>query len=95
MNIEVVGARENNLKQLNVVLPRNKLIVFTGLSGSGKSSLVFDTIYAAAQSELLETLSAYAQQSMPRIARPHVDHISGLSPAIAIQQRPLSKNPRR
>jgi len=94
MNIDVIGAEENNLKHLDISLPRNELIVFTGVSGSGKSSLVFDTIYAAAQAELLETLSTYARQSMPRITSPRVERITGLSPAVAIQQRPLSKSPR-
>ena len=90
----VVGARQHNLKNVTVALPRGKLVVLTGPSGSGKSSLAFDTIYAEGQRRYVESLSAYARQFLEQLAKPNVDRIEGLSPAIAIEQRPLSKSPR-
>jgi excinuclease ABC subunit A len=90
----VVGARQHNLKDVSVSLPRGKVVVFTGPSGSGKSSLAFDTIYAEGQRRYVESLSAYARQFLERLAKPNVERIDGLSPAIAIEQRPLSKSPR-
>ena len=92
--IEVRGAREHNLKNINVDIPRDKLVVITGLSGSGKSSLAFDTIYAEGQRRYVESLSAYARQFLDMMEKPDVDHISGLSPAISIEQKTTSKNPR-
>ncbi len=92
--IEVRGAREHNLKNINVDIPRDKLTVITGLSGSGKSSLAFDTIYAEGQRRYVESLSAYARQFLDMMGKPDVDHISGLSPAISIEQKTTSKNPR-
>src|SRR5659263_582280 len=92
--IIVKGAKEHNLKNLSFELPRNKLIVFTGVSGSGKSSLVFDTIYAEGQRRYVESLSAYARQFLGRMEKPDVDYIEGLSPAIAIDQKGTSRNPR-
>jgi excinuclease UvrABC ATPase subunit len=94
MEIQIFGAKENNLKNISVSIPRNKLIVITGVSGSGKSSLAFDTIFAAAQREFLESMSSYARQRLPKINPPNVDVIEGLSPAIMIDQRPLARNPR-
>ena len=92
--ISVRGAREHNLKNVDIELPRDKLIVFTGLSGSGKSSLAFDTIYAEGQRRYVESLSAYARQFLEMMQKPDVDHIDGLSPAISIEQKTTSKNPR-
>lgn len=92
--IEVYGARENNLKNIDVNIPRNELVVITGLSGSGKSSLAFDTIYAEGQRRYIETFSAYARQFLGGLERPDVDKIDGLSPVIAIEQKTTSKNPR-
>src|ERR1700753_1296378 len=90
----VHGAREHNLKDITVRLPRNALICITGLSGSGKSSLAFDTIYAEGQRRYVESLSAYARQFLQMMEKPDVDHIDGLSPAISIEQKTTSKNPR-
>src|SRR6202451_1305133 len=90
----VHGAREHNLKDITVRLPRNALICITGLSGSGKSSLAFDTIYAEGQRRYVESLSAYARQFLELMQKPDVDHIEGLSPAISIEQKTTSKNPR-
>ena len=92
--IEVVGARVHNLKGVELKIPRNKLVVFTGLSGSGKSSLAFDTIYAEGQRRYIETFSSYARQFLGGIERPDVDRITGLSPVISIEQKTVSKNPR-
>ena len=92
--IEVRGAREHNLKGIDVDIPRDQLVVITGLSGSGKSSLAFDTIYAEGQRRYVESLSAYARQFLDMMGKPDVDHISGLSPAISIEQKTTSKNPR-
>ncbi|NEY88944.1 excinuclease ABC subunit UvrA [Tabrizicola oligotrophica] len=92
--IEVRGAREHNLKGVDVDIPRDRLVVITGLSGSGKSSLAFDTIYAEGQRRYVESLSAYARQFLDMMGKPDVDHISGLSPAISIEQKTTSKNPR-
>ena len=92
--IVVTGAREHNLKNIDVVVPRNKLVVITGVSGSGKSSLAFDTIYAEGQRRYVESLSAYARQFLGRMEKPDVDYIEGLSPAISIDQRGASRNPR-
>jgi excinuclease ABC subunit A len=90
----VRGAREHNLKSIDVDIPRDQLVVITGLSGSGKSSLAFDTIYAEGQRRYVESLSAYARQFLDMMEKPDVDHISGLSPAISIEQKTTSKNPR-
>ncbi|MDA7424614.1 excinuclease ABC subunit UvrA [Thalassococcus lentus] len=92
--IEVRGAREHNLKSIDVDIPRDQLVVITGLSGSGKSSLAFDTIYAEGQRRYVESLSAYARQFLDMMEKPDVDHIAGLSPAISIEQKTTSKNPR-
>ena len=93
-SIFVKGAREHNLKNIDVELPRNKLIVITGLSGSGKSTLAFDTIYAEGQRRYVESLSAYARQFLGLMDKPDVDSIEGLSPAISIEQKTTNKNPR-
>ena len=90
----VRGAREHNLKNVSLDLPRDSLIVFTGLSGSGKSSLAFDTIYAEGQRRYVESLSAYARQFLGQMDKPDVDSIEGLSPAISIDQKGASRNPR-
>jgi len=92
--IEVYGAREHNLKNVSVRIPRGKLVVFTGISGSGKSSLAFDTIYAEGQRRYMETFSAYARSFMGGLERPNVDKIEGLSPVISIEQKTTSRNPR-
>jgi excinuclease ABC subunit A len=92
--IEVRGARTHNLKNINLIIPRDKLIVVTGLSGSGKSSLAFDTLYAEGQRRYVESLSAYARQFLSLMEKPDVDHIEGLSPAISIEQKSTSHNPR-
>src|SRR5690348_13838432 len=92
--ISVRGAREHNLKNIDVELPRDKLVVITGLSGSGKSSLAFDTIYAEGQRRYVESLSAYARQFLGPMEKPDVDLIEGLSPAISIDQKSASRNPR-
>ncbi len=92
--IVISGAREHNLKDVSIELPRDKLIVFTGISGSGKSSLAFDTIYAEGQRRYVESLSAYARQFLGQLDKPDVDHIEGLSPAVAIDQKTTSRNPR-
>src|SRR5476649_1758865 len=92
--ISVRGAREHNLKNIDIDLPRDRLVVITGLSGSGKSSLAFDTIYAEGQRRYVESLSAYARQFLGQMDKPDVDHIDGLSPAVSIDQKSASKNPR-
>ena len=92
--IIIKGARENNLKNIDLELPRDKLIVMTGLSGSGKSSLAFDTIYADGQRRYVESLSSYARMFLGQMEKPDVDSIEGLSPAISIDQKTTSKNPR-
>ena len=92
--IIVKGARENNLKNVNITLPKDKLIVMTGLSGSGKSSLAFDTIYQEGQRRFVESLSSYARQFLGGMEKPDVDSIEGLSPAISIDHKTTSKNPR-
>ncbi len=93
-NIEVIGARSHNLKDISLVIPRNQLVVVTGLSGSGKSSLAFDTIYAEGQRRYIESFSSYARQFLGNMERPDVDKISGLSPVISIEQKTVNKNPR-
>ena len=92
--IDIRGARTHNLKNINLILPRDKFIVITGLSGSGKSSLAFDTLYAEGQRRYVESLSAYARQFLSLMEKPDVDHIEGLSPAISIEQKSTSHNPR-
>src|SRR5512136_1711135 len=92
--IVVKGAREHNLRNIDVEIPRDQLVVITGLSGSGKSSLAFDTIYAEGQRRYIESLSAYARQFLGQMDKPDIESIEGLSPAIAIQQKGVSKNPR-
>src|SRR5687768_8827790 len=92
--LSIRGAREHNLKNISIELPRDRLIVFTGLSGSGKSSLAFDTIYAEGQRRYVESLSAYARQFLEMMQKPDVDQIDGLSPAISIEQKTTSRNPR-
>ena len=92
--IHITGARENNLKNINLSIPKNQLVVFTGLSGSGKSTLAFDTLYAEGQRRYIESLSSYARQFLDKVGKPNVDKIEGLTPAIAIDQKTTSKNPR-
>src|SRR6266511_4387124 len=92
--IKISGARQHNLKNLHLEIPREKLVVITGLSGSGKSSLAFDTLYAEGQRRYVESLSAYARQFLDQMEKPDVDFIEGLSPAIAIEQRSAGANPR-
>src|SRR3954462_14983161 len=92
--IEVFGAREHNLKNIDIKVPKNKLVVFTGVSGSGKSSLAFDTIYNEGQRRYMESFSAYARQFVGDMERPDVDKITGLSPVISIEQKTTNKNPR-
>ena len=93
-SIVICGAKEHNLKNINLELPRNKLIVVTGLSGSGKSSLAFDTLYAESQRRFVESLSSYARQFLEQLQKPDVEYIAGLSPTIAIEQRTAGGNPR-
>ena len=92
--IEVIGARENNLKNISVNIPRNQLVVITGISGSGKSSLAFNTIYAEGQRRYIETFAAYARQFLGKMERPDVEKIDGLSPVISIEQKTTAWNPR-
>src|SRR5699024_1070500 len=92
--IKIRGARAHNLKRMEVDIPKNKLVVVTGVSGSGKSSLAFDTVYAEGQRRYVESLSAYARQFLGQMDKPDVDTIEGLSPAISIDQKTTSKNPR-
>src|SRR6201997_4116556 len=92
--IKIIGARQHNLKNVNVEIPREKLVVITGLSGSGKSSLAFDTIFAEGQRRYVESLSAYARQFLDKMEKPDVEHIDGLSPAISIDQKGTTRNPR-
>ena len=94
MAIKIVGAKENNLKNIDIEIPSKQIIVFTGVSGSGKSSLAFDTIYKEGQRRYLETFSSYARNFIGNFDRPNVEHISGLSPVISIEQKTISKNPR-
>ena len=93
-NIIIKGAKEHNLKNINLEIPRDKLVVITGLSGSGKSSLAFDTLYAEGQRRYVESLSSYARQFLGLMEKPDVELIEGLSPAISIDQKTTSKNPR-
>ena len=93
-DILIFGAKSNNLKNLDLTIPRDKLVVITGLSGSGKSSLAFDTIYAEGQRRYIETFSAYARQFLSKLERPDVDKIEGLSPVISIEQKTVNKSPR-
>ncbi|MCW8924063.1 MAG: excinuclease ABC subunit UvrA, partial [Gammaproteobacteria bacterium] len=92
--IQIRGARTHNLKNINIDIPRDKLIVITGLSGSGKSSLAFDTLFAEGQRRYVESLSTYARQFLSMMEKPDIDHIEGLSPAISIEQKTTSHNPR-
>ncbi len=92
--IQLYGARENNLKNINLEIPKNKLVVFTGISGSGKSTLAFSTLYAEGQRRYIESLSSYARQFLGKVGKPDVNKIEGLTPAIAIDQKTTSKNPR-
>ncbi len=92
-HISIKGARTHNLKNVNIDIPRNQLVVITGKSGSGKSSLAFDTLYAEGQRRYVESLSTYARQFLSMMEKPDVDHISGLSPAISIEQKSISHNP--
>ena len=93
-SIVIKGAKEHNLKNVDLTIPRDKFIVFTGLSGSGKSSLAFDTIYADGQRRYMESVSSYARQFLGQMEKPNVESIEGLSPAISIDQKTTSKNPR-
>src|SRR3989337_1487338 len=93
-NISIKGAREHNLKNISLEIPKDKLVVFTGISGSGKSSLAFDTIYAEGQRRYVESLSSYARQFLGVMDKPDVDAITGLSPAISVDQKTVSHNPR-
>src|SRR6476659_2131818 len=93
-NITIKGAREHNLKNIDLLIPKNKLVVLTGISGSGKSSLAFDTVYAEGQRRYVESLSSYARQFLGTMKKPDVDLIEGLSPAISIDQKSTSHNPR-
>ncbi len=92
--IEVIGAREHNLKDIDLHIPRNKMVVITGISGSGKSSLAFDTIYAEGQRRYMETFTSYARQFIGEMERPEVEKINGLSPVISIEQKTTGRNPR-
>ena len=92
--IVIKGAKEHNLKNISLEIPKDKFVVITGLSGSGKSSLAFDTVYAEGQRRYVESLSAYARQFLDKMKKPNVDLIEGLSPAISIEQKSTSKNPR-
>lgn len=92
--ISIRGAREHNLKNVDLEIPRNRLVVVTGVSGSGKSSLAFDTLFAEGQRRYVESLSAYARQFLQQMEKPGVDSIDGLSPAISIEQKTVSRNPR-
>jgi excinuclease ABC subunit A len=92
--IEVQGARENNLQNVNVEIPRDKLVVVTGVSGSGKSSLAFDTVYAEGQRRFMESLSTFARRFVSQLKKPDVDFVNGLSPVISIEQKTVMKNPR-
>ena len=92
--IDIYGAREHNLKDVSLTIPRDRLVVITGLSGSGKSSLAFDTIYAEGQRRYVETFSSYARQFLGGMQRPDVDKVEGLSPVISIEQKTTGKNPR-
>ena len=93
-DIRVIGAREHNLQNVSLSVPREKLVVFSGVSGSGKTSMALDTIYAEGQRRYMESLSSYARQFLGQVQKPRVDQIEGLSPAIAIEQKSASKNPR-
>ncbi len=93
-NIVIYGARQHNLKNIDITIPRYRFVVVTGVSGNGKSSLAFDTLYAEGQRRYVESLSSYARQFLGQMEKPKVDHISGLAPAIAIEQKTVSKNPR-
>ncbi|HQB19522.1 MAG TPA: excinuclease ABC subunit UvrA, partial [Bacteroidales bacterium] len=92
-NLEIWGAKKNNLKNINLIIPRNQFVVITGLSGSGKSSLAFDTIYAEGQRRYMETFSSYARRFIGEMARPEVDKITGLSPVISIEQKTVNRSP--
>ena len=92
--IKITGAREHNLKNVDIEIPKNEFVVITGVSGSGKSSLAFDTIYSEGQRRYVESLSAYARQFIGQMQKPELDSIEGLSPAISIEQKSVSKNPR-
>ena len=92
--IEILGAREHNLQNIDIDIPRNKLVVFTGLSGSGKSSLAFDTVFQEGQRRFVESLSAYARQFIGRMKRPDVESVRGISPTISIDQKTVNRNPR-